>query len=215
MSSSFLNADGTINAGKMVEEAQASGGSSLPDGTYICRLLSAEIVDARGPNKQPLPGKKKLMAKFTIQKGEYEKQELFLSYNLFLNPKKDGSGPGVGSSSGTVRFITDLAAIGKPYVDGNGSKLALDKNGNMGLVTSKGILVEALKKLWMERVAGATISIEAKTETSERPGGNKFSFQIRKFIGIYTSTNGDVPEGRADEVAAEYDPDALDESAPF
>src|SRR6202522_1293374 len=106
MQMSFLNADGTLNVAQLIADASKGGGSKLPDGVYTCRLLSAEIQDARGPEKgSTLPGKKTLNPKFTIMAGEHEKEEFFLSYTLFNKSAK------VGSTSGTVRVFSDRATI--------------------------------------------------------------------------------------------------------
>ena len=201
----FLRADGTIDPAQMVAEAQAGGGSKLPDGIYVSRLLSVELVDARGENKTPLPGKKKLNAKFTILSGEREKEEIYVSYNLFNKSEK------VGSTSGTVRFLTDLAAIGSP-VAASGVKLVFDKDGNMSVLTKTGPSVEALKKLWATAFAGKAVRIKSeKSIISEaKDGVEEKSYPLRTVLGLVsTSSDSDVT------VSADELPDAPEDEVPY
>ena len=180
MQMSFLNADGTLNVAQLIADASKGGGSKLPDGVYTCRLLSAEIQDARGPEKgSTLPGKKTLNAKFTIMAGEHEKEELYLSYTLFNKSDK------VGSTSGTVRFFSDLAAIGEGYVDGKSVKITFDTNGNMAVITKTGPSVEALKKFWMTAFAGKFVNISSETQTgTDKATKREFTYGLRSVVGI-------------------------------
>lgn len=175
----FLRADGTIDPAQMVADAQAGGGSKLPDGVYVARLLSVELGDARGEGKVPLPGKKKLNAKFTILSGEREKEEIYVSYNLFNKSER------VGSTSGTVRFLTDLTAIGEPVAKQPGIKLVFDKDGNMSVLTKTGASVEALKKLWATAFAGKAVRINSETQTIRTTDGTKGQeFSLRTVVGL-------------------------------
>jgi hypothetical protein len=197
----FLRADGTIDPAQMVAEAQAGGGSKLPDGVYVSRLLSVELGDARGENKTPLPGKKKLNAKFTILSGEREKEEIYVSYNLFNKSEK------VGSTSGTVRFLTDLAAIGSP-VAASGVKLVFDKDGNMSVLTKTGPSVEALKKLWATAFAGKAVRINSETQTIRTTDGSKGQeFSLRTVLGLAAAA---TEAASTDEL-----PDAPEDEAPY
>lgn len=201
----FLNADGTINVGQMVADAQKGGGSKLPDGMYTSRLLSVELSDARGANKVELPGKKRLNAKFTILAGEHEKEELYVSYNLFNKSER------VGSTSGTVRFLTDLESIGEGVAKQTGIKLVFDPNGNMSVLTKTGPSVEALKALWAKAFAGKAVTISSETQTiNSKPGepaGAEFS--LRRVTGLVGGSSAAV---ESDEEL----PDApSDDEAPF
>ena len=197
----FLNADGTLNVAQMIADASKGGGSKLPDGVYTCRLLSAEIQDARGPEKgSTLPGKKTLNAKFTIMAGEHEKEELYLSYKLFNVSDK------VGSTSGTVRFFSDLTAIGEGYIDGKSVKITFDKDGNMAVITKTGPSVEALKKFWMTAFVGKFVSISSETQTgTDKTTKREFSYGLKSVVGLANAATAqnelpdDVPED--DEVA--------------
>jgi hypothetical protein len=197
----FLRADGTIDPAQMVADAQAGGGSKLPDGVYVARLLSVELADARGENKTPLPGKKKLNAKFTILQGEHEKEEVYVSYNLFNKSER------VGSTSGTVRFLTDLAAIGEPVAKSN-VKLVFDKDGNMSVLTKTGPSVEALKKLWATAFAGKAVRVKSELQTiSTKDGSKGMEFALRTIVGLVADS---------EEAASTEDlPDAPEEETPY
>jgi hypothetical protein len=198
----FLNSDGTLNVSQMLADAnKGGGGSKLPDGAYTCRLLSAEIQDAKGAEKAPLPGKKNLAAKFTIMSGEHEKAELYLSYALFNKSEK------VGSGSGTVRFFSDLNAIGEGYVDGKGVKITFDKDGNMGVLTKTGPSVEALKKLWMTAFAGKFVSIQNEMQQGDdKKTGRKFEYALRTVVGLANAatTEDELPDDVPEDDEAAY-----------
>jgi len=197
----FLRADGTIDPAQMVADAQAGGGSKLPDGVYVSRLLSVELADARGENKTPLPGKKKLNAKFAILQGEREKEEVYVSYNLFNKSER------VGSTSGTVRFLTDLAAIGEPVAKSN-VKLVFDKDGNMSVLTKTGPSVEALKKLWATAFAGKAVRIKSELQTiSTKDGSKGMEFALRTVVGLVDAT--------AETASADELPDAPEDETPY
>lgn len=204
---SFLNADGTINAGQMVSEALAGGGQKLPDGVYTCRLLSQEVRDALGEGKTPLPGKKKLDAKFVILTGEHEKEELYVSYKLF-----NGESGKVGSTSGTVRLLTDLAAIGHPVVE-SGVKLVFDKDGNMAVVHASGPSTEALKAHWAKAFAGKIVEISSKTETStDKKNGKTFTYSVRQVIGLADKSG---TKEKAETAVSELPPAPEDEETAY
>lgn len=200
----FLNADGTINASQMVAEAAKGGGSKLPDGVYVCRLLTAELVDAvkwENNQKVALPGKKRLNTKFTIMSGEHEKEELYLSYDLYNKSDKPGS------TSGTVRLLTDLAAIGQPITE-SGIKLVFDTHGNMAAVHSSGPSVDALKAHWAKAFVGKLVRISSEMQKINAPGGAEFA--LRRVVGL---------AGGATETAAtptsDLPPPPDDEETPY
>lgn len=179
---SFVNADGTLNIGQMISEASKNNFDKFY-GTFTARLKSAEIGEAFvGGVKSPTA--KTLTAVFTVLTGEHEKREIYLRYKLFNNKKADGT-PSVGSSSGTVRFFTELAAIGEAYVDGKDGKILYDKDGNLSVLGKNGGSLELLKKLWMTKVAGKTVTIESKEEVMEdRKTGTKTPWQSVKLTGL-------------------------------
>ncbi len=204
----FLRDDGTIDPAQMVADAQAGGGSKLPDGVYVARLLSVELGDARGAGKVELPGKKKLNAKFTILQGEHTKEEIYVTYKLFNNVKADGT-QSVGQSSGTVRFLTDLAAIGAP-VAASGAKLVFDKDGNMSVLTKTGPSIEALKKLWATAFAGKAVQIKSEIQiifSDKAKTVKDGEFALRTVVGL---------AGVAEEAASTDElPDAPEDETPY
>jgi hypothetical protein len=202
----FLNQDGTINIGQMVADAQKGGGSKLPDGVYTSRLLSVELSDARGAGKVELPGKKRLNAKFTILTGEHEKEELYVSYNLFNKSER------VGSTSGTVRFLTDLEAIGEGVAKQKGIKLVFDTNGNMAVLTKTGPSVEALKAVWAKAFAGKTVQISSETQiiySDKAKTVKDGEFALRLVVGLTTGTT------TADESTDELPDAPSDDEVPY
>ena len=184
---SFVNADGTLNIGQMVSEASKNNFDKFY-GTFTCRLLKAEIGEAY-ENGAKSPTKKTLTAVFTVLTGEQEKRELYLRYKLFNNKKADGT-PSVGNSSGTVRFFTELAAIGETYKDGTDGKIVYDADGNLSVRGKNGGSLELLKKLWMTKVAGKTVIIESREEESEIKG-SKVAWQSVKMIGLAGAPKAD------------------------
>ena len=93
----------------------------------------------------------------------------------------------VGSTSGTVRLLTDLAAIGQP-IDKAGVKLIFDRDGNMAMLHSSGPSIEALKAHWARAFVGKIVDISSKTETSEdRKTGKTFTYSVRQVLGLHGS----------------------------
>lgn len=212
MSENLLTADGAIDVEAMI--AAASKGGEKLFGTFTCRLKEASVGKAFLDGGEH-PTFKTLTAIFTILSGEHEKEDLYVRYKLFnANKRKDGT-QAQSVNSGTVRFFTDLAALGElKYETKNGKKLiaksgksnggaiGYDKDGNIGVFDAKGgVSTELLKKMWMERVVGKIIDISSEEAFFEDKSGTKRSFADRRILGLHDGKIAEPETADAEAVA--------------